>query len=785
MSAKKTWDLMFTVRYEAKTRIKASPTPSVGSTEGSTPGGSTQLPSGQLDLGQPLTTQPSVSISAKTTAHAIHIPDDAGLHANMQRTGRRQQGEVISDINSNKEIHKDSFQPTATTRASMAGSRLEPSRISPELEMEGRDPPPGSDPVRDSVKDESIVIKDPTEIEDKKVDLNQDLPLTTPLDNSPASNSFTTMDMTGVSSTTTVIKVSSSETTIEVDPMTTPTTSSSPSSSVVVSTDCEWCGHSTQDSSITEDYAESTPRDLPSTVPQTQRGVDDAIVTTDSPELSWAHNESVQSTQEMTTDNTTTEAAEVTTERGPTTVPQNGVRGRGKGGRRQRPDKRIRTKPSDRPPRRKDPDLTEGTTLWPMLPTEHSGLPSNRTLAAAATTRPLSAGELAGVGVACVVVLWLLLGPLLCAVLRARDQGKRRERLRADSLSHHALVEEMIRLELARGRAKMYRTRVQDEREIQRLPTTVPSPRHSASADPIAPLRHPATTGTDSPHSYERVPFALHVSMGSNSGRAGAQSNLCYDATPNRDQLQRLTHPTSDPSLVHCGRMVPSKSAPLPSPPPPPLPPRIPLRRKNGESASTTDLNEKSTQTPPWDHRHRRRATHHGSSSTPQEVRLHPPIPKPRKNSKSPKPRPRKPPRKTPTHSPQVPKQPSPDSAYVDCLIPQKANGHIGNRSPQRIYNFDRSLNSHNPVDVIRDVVPPSPRFQSPLLPHGSSGNTADDSSEECYHSDEESVDSLDLSRKAPRAPWTYLPENNRVVSSKMTRFPNSHGYVAIHDTKL
>ena len=53
--------------------------------------------------------------------------------------------------------------------------------------------------------------------------------------------------------------------------------------------------------------------------------------------------------------------------------------------------------------------------------------------------------------------------------MRDKASEKRRERQQEDSLSH-TLIEEMIRLELARGRAKLYRTSVDDEREIERLP---------------------------------------------------------------------------------------------------------------------------------------------------------------------------------------------------------------------------------------------------------------------------------------------------------------------------
>ena len=87
------------------------------------------------------------------------------------------------------------------------------------------------------------------------------------------------------------------------------------------------------------------------------------------------------------------------------------------------------------------------------------------------TISGLSSGEVTGIAIGCIIAFWIILGPLVCIICRMRDRAKekRREREQEDSMSH-TLIEEMIRMELARGRAKLYRTNVDDEREIERLP---------------------------------------------------------------------------------------------------------------------------------------------------------------------------------------------------------------------------------------------------------------------------------------------------------------------------
>ncbi|ELT98483.1 hypothetical protein CAPTEDRAFT_225293 [Capitella teleta] len=452
-----------------------------------------------------------------------------------------------------------------------------------------------------------------------------------------------------------------------------------------------------------------------------------------------------------------------------------------------------------RPRRPKTPPVQSAAppavTEYNILHEQTSLLPSNLTMSSLPGNisvhegHGLSVAEAAGVATACLVVFWLLLGPLLCFLLRGARSSKQEtsselvsggsaNKRRADRGGEggrggggggsdgmsQVLMEEMIRMELARGRAKRYRTSVHDERELQRLPM------HGS------PAKHASLSGLaqNSPSQNERLPFALSCMSGSGSLQlhGAAQSNLCYDGTPSRQQLEQLQQlkrhvatSSSEPSSINRSggqRLPPSVS--LPPPPPPPLPPRIPLRRKLDDSSS--DLTEKATQTPPWTHRTQR------------------PVPKPRK-TKSPRARPRKPPRKTPA-SP-VPRggvprgavpstQPSPDDAYVDCMPP------IMKCSPQRLYNFDKGPiqpQQHNgvlkrPADIVR--VPCSPRFASPLLPRGSSGNTVDTSSEEedGFHSGDDSLE---------RRPWPQLQplETNRLQLHRMGR----RGYVAIHDTKL
>ena len=112
------------------------------------------------------------------------------------------------------------------------------------------------------------------------------------------------------------------------------------------------------------------------------------------------------------------------------------------------------------------------TTPYPSLSVGGFGL-RNSTVAAS-PSEGLSTAAVTGIAAGCIVAFWILLGPLVCFVYRMRDkasQGRTCKDEQEDELSHR-LVEEMIRMELARGREKMYRTALHDEREIERLPVS-------------------------------------------------------------------------------------------------------------------------------------------------------------------------------------------------------------------------------------------------------------------------------------------------------------------------
>lgn len=81
----------------------------------------------------------------------------------------------------------------------------------------------------------------------------------------------------------------------------------------------------------------------------------------------------------------------------------------------------------------------------------------------------VSTGPAIGIIIGCIIGFWIILGPLICIVCRLKDKAKeRRSRSQEDEMGTR-LVEEMVRMELARGRDKKYQTSVSDMREIEPL----------------------------------------------------------------------------------------------------------------------------------------------------------------------------------------------------------------------------------------------------------------------------------------------------------------------------
>ena len=119
-------------------------------------------------------------------------------------------------------------------------------------------------------------------------------------------------------------------------------------------------------------------------------------------------------------------------------------------------------------------------TLTTMHTLNHTTtLPPGPPMAPAAGVMGLGSGAEIGIAAGSIVAFWLLLGPLVCLICRLRERAAKTRsggsveeggltRNGEDELGHR-LVEEMIRLELARGRHKLYKTNVQDEHETERL----------------------------------------------------------------------------------------------------------------------------------------------------------------------------------------------------------------------------------------------------------------------------------------------------------------------------
>ena len=82
----------------------------------------------------------------------------------------------------------------------------------------------------------------------------------------------------------------------------------------------------------------------------------------------------------------------------------------------------------------------------------------------------LASTTIAGITTGSLAIFWLFLGPLVCLICHLKDREKnRRQRQKEDELGHR-LVNELIRSELAKGRGKLYKTEVRDDRELEHLP---------------------------------------------------------------------------------------------------------------------------------------------------------------------------------------------------------------------------------------------------------------------------------------------------------------------------
>lgn len=78
-------------------------------------------------------------------------------------------------------------------------------------------------------------------------------------------------------------------------------------------------------------------------------------------------------------------------------------------------------------------------------------------------------GPAIGIIIACVIAFWIILGPLICIICRLKDKAKARRSMSQEDEMGTRLVEEMVRMELARGRDKKYQTSVSDMNEIKPL----------------------------------------------------------------------------------------------------------------------------------------------------------------------------------------------------------------------------------------------------------------------------------------------------------------------------
>ena len=90
----------------------------------------------------------------------------------------------------------------------------------------------------------------------------------------------------------------------------------------------------------------------------------------------------------------------------------------------------------------------------------------------------LGTGVMTGIIAASIVGFWIILGPVVCIICRCRDKAKERKERRRHGCNDQiesGLIEEMIFMELARGREKMYNTDLRHEDEIRKLHKAPPA----------------------------------------------------------------------------------------------------------------------------------------------------------------------------------------------------------------------------------------------------------------------------------------------------------------------
>ena len=98
---------------------------------------------------------------------------------------------------------------------------------------------------------------------------------------------------------------------------------------------------------------------------------------------------------------------------------------------------------------------------------------SNSSLVEPSASSGMGAAAWTGIGMGALVGFWVILGPIVCIICRTKDKAEeRKERKRSRDSMNQGLIEQMIFMELARGREKIYKTSLQDIKEIEKLTYT-------------------------------------------------------------------------------------------------------------------------------------------------------------------------------------------------------------------------------------------------------------------------------------------------------------------------
>ena len=98
---------------------------------------------------------------------------------------------------------------------------------------------------------------------------------------------------------------------------------------------------------------------------------------------------------------------------------------------------------------------------------------TNSSLVEPSASSSMGAAAWTGIGMGALVGFWVILGPIVCIICRTKDKAEeRKERKRSRDSMNQGLIEQMIFMELARGREKIYKTSLQDIKEIEKLTYT-------------------------------------------------------------------------------------------------------------------------------------------------------------------------------------------------------------------------------------------------------------------------------------------------------------------------